>query len=300
MNDQDCLSVKIADVVLSVLSHRPMELPAYAGTRLEESYRDFLCTEEPEVIINARYSEIPQIRLRQEDKVFDSESLWSLYQIGGRNVFALKSPISGPLPYRIAVFNTDLSRGEVYSGLSESGETLKGRLPNPLEFPLSEVLMVCLLAQGRGLMIHSCGIDDGGRGYLFAGNSTHGKTTMARFWRDQAVVLNDDRIVLRRRDGRFWIYGTPWHGDYSGVSPQGVPLEKIFFLQHADANRAQRVEGAVAASMLLARSFLPLWDAEGMRFTLDFCTQLMADVSCYKLGFVPDNSAVDFVRGFDH
>ena len=44
--------------------------------------------------------------------------------------------------------------------------------------------------------------DRGLRGFLFAANSTHGKSTTARLWRDQATVLNDDRIVLRRREGR--------------------------------------------------------------------------------------------------
>lgn len=296
MKGQNHLSIKIADIIFSVFCRDTSCRVSTESIRLEESYQDFLCAEEPDIVINACYGGIPQILLRYEDKVFDSESIWSLYHIGGENVFVLKSPISGPLPYRIAVFDNDFGEGTVYDRIPESGKIPDGLLPNPLEFPLSEVLMVCLLAQGRGLMVHSCGIDDGGRGYLFAGNSTHGKTTMAQFWKDQAVVLNDDRIVVRRREGRFWMYGTPWHGDYSGVSPQGVPLERIFFLQHAAVNYARRMEGTVAASMLLARSFLPLWDADGMSFTLDFCTQLMINVPCYELGFVPDDSVVDFVR----
>jgi hypothetical protein len=167
---------------------------------------------------------------------------------------------------------------------------------DPLQYPLAEVLMVCLLARGRGLMMHACGIDDGGRGFLFAGNSTHGKTTLARLWRDQATVLNDDRIVLRQREGRFWMYGTPWHGDYSGVSAQGVPLEKVFFLRHAKGNQARQVGKLTAASMLLARSVPPLWDADGMGFTLDFLAQLAEAVPCYELGFAPDERAVEYVR----
>ena len=156
--------------------------------------------------------------------------------------------------------------------------------------------MVCLMARGRGLMVHACGIDDGGRGYLFAGNSTHGKSTMARIWRDEATILNDDRIVLRWREGRFWMYGTPWHGDYSGVSPGGVPLEKVYFLRHAAENQVRRQEGTAAATRLLTRCFLPLWDAEGMAFSLDLCARVAARVPCHELGFVPDQDVIDFVR----
>jgi hypothetical protein len=102
--------------------------------------------------------------------------------------------------------------------------------------------------------------------------------------------------VLRQRDGRFWMYGTPWHGEYSGVSPQGVPLERVFFLRHAPANAVRRVAGAAAASGLLTRCFPPLWDAAGMRYTLDFCAQLAAAVPFYDLGFLPDERVVDLVR----
>ena len=287
----DRILIRIADIVFAISSR-----PATLGDPVRRIYQDFVSDGEPEVTIHARYGELPPIALRDEEQVFDSEMVWSLYRSGGADVFVLRSPLSGPHPYQIAVFRDEFRQGEVYS-LPRPAEQADGALlPNPLEYPLAEVLMVCLMARGRGLMVHACGIDDGGRGYLFAGNSTHGKSTMARIWRDQATILNDDRIVLRWREGRFWMYGTPWHGDYSGVSPGGVPLEKVFFLRHAASNQVRRQDGTAAASKLLARCFLPLWDAEGMGFSLDFCARVAATVPCYELGFVPDQDVMDFVR----
>jgi hypothetical protein len=280
--------VEIAGLVFAIHSDGLEET-----VRLGTSYQDFLCAGEPEVILHAQYEGLPPIPLRDEDKVFDSETVWRLYRIDGRYAIVLGASTSGLHPYRIALFDDDFRHVEVYS---EPAQRPDGMLPDPLEYLLSQVLMICLLAQGRGLMMHACGIDDDGRGYLFAGNSTHGKTTTARLWQDQATVLNDDRIVLRQREGRFWMYGTPWHGDYTGVSPEGVPLEKVFFLCHAGDNQARRVAGAEAASMLLTRCFPPLWDAAGMGFTLDFCAQLAGAVPCYDLGFLPDARAVDYVR----
>jgi hypothetical protein len=92
------------------------------------------------------------------------------------------------------------------------------------------------------------------------------------------------------------MYGTPWHGEYTGVSPHGVPVEKIFFLHHAKTNSVKQCRNAIAASMLLARCFPPIWDAEGMKYTLDFCAQLVNTVPCYELNFVPDKSVIDFIR----
>ena len=282
---------RIADVVFAISADRPL-----SAIRFGEAYRDFVCDREPEVTIHARYGALPPITLRDEELVFDSEVVWSLYRSAGADVFALRSPLLGPEPYRIAIFRDGFRRGEVYSQPCK-GELAEGALlSSPLEFPLAEVLMICLMARGRGLMVHACGIDDGGRGYLFAGNSTHGKSTMARIWRDEATILNDDRIVLRWREGRFWMYGTPWHGDYSGVSPRGVPLEKLFFLRHATENELRPQAGTAAATKLLTRSFLPLWDAEGMAFSLDFCARVTGAAPCYELGFVPDQNVIDFVR----
>jgi hypothetical protein len=75
-----------------------------------------------------------------------------------------------------------------------------------------------------------------------------------------------------------------------------VPLEKVFFLRHAGDNQVRPVTGTEAASMLLTRCFPPLWDAEGMGFSLDFCAQVVASVPCYELGFRPDERAVEYVR----
>lgn len=285
--------LRIADIVFSISGDVSTDV-----TSLGESYRDFVCTgEEPEVTIHARCDDLPQIPLRAEDRVFDSEGTWSLHRVGEQYVFVLKSPLFGPLPYRIGLFSADFRWGEIHNRIPSGFERRPGDLMiNPLEFPLSEVLMVCLLAQGRGVMVHACGIDDGGRGYLFAGNSTHGKSTTARIWEDRAVVLNDDRIVLRRHEGRIYMHGTPWHGDFSRVAAGRVPLDKVFFLHHAEANQVRRREGVVASSMLMTRSFLPFWDERGMRFTLDFYAQLVGELPCYELGFVPDESTPDFVR----
>jgi hypothetical protein len=285
---QNRVVVEIAGVVVAICSDR-----LEATVQLGNSYRDFFCDGEPEITLHLQYEGLPPIALRDEDRVFDSETVWRLFRIGGRNAIVLGAYDSGLPPYQIALFDDEIRRVEVYS---EPVRRPDGMLPDPLGYLLSQVLMVCLLARARGLMVHACGIDDGGRGYLFAGNSTHGKSTMARLWAGRAAVLNDDRIVLRRREGRFWMYGTPWHGDYTAVSPAGVPLEKLFFLRHADRNRAQRVEPVTAASMLLSRCFLPLWDATGMEYTLDFCAGLAEAVPCYELGFVPDEDVMDFVR----
>jgi hypothetical protein len=286
----DDINLEIAGIGLSISIDRPSN-----DVRLGEAYRDFTSPERQDIHIRAHYNGLPVLHISNMEKVFDSGMIWSLYRSGLKNVFVLKSPVYGPRPYRVAVFSDDFHEGDVYTS-PEMAAPEDGLLSDPLEFPLCELMMISLLARGLGVLVHACAVKDGERGYLFAGNSTHGKSTMARLWEDKATVLNDDRVVLRLRDGRPWIYGTPWHGDYSGVSRDGARLDRIFFLRHADGNTLQNLDATASTGMLLARCFPQLWDSGGMRFTLDFCARAAGMVPCHELGFVPDESIVDFVR----
>jgi hypothetical protein len=157
--------------------------------------------------------------------------------------------------------------------------------------------MIMLLSLGRGMLLHGCGIDDGGNGYLFLGNSTHGKSTISRLWSENhATVLNDDRIVVREKDGEFWMYGTPWHGDFREVSPKGMPIRKILFLRHGEKNSAVPKKYAEAISMVLTRCFPPFWDKKGMDYTVGLVHRIISKIPCYELNFVPDREVIQFVR----
>jgi hypothetical protein len=92
------------------------------------------------------------------------------------------------------------------------------------------------------------------------------------------------------------MYGTPWHGDFRAWSPQGIAIEKMFFLHRGNGNAVVPKGGAEAVSMVLARSFPPLWDEAGMAFTMDFCHRMVNKVPCYELSFAPGRNVLDFVR----
>jgi hypothetical protein len=171
------------------------------------------------------------------------------------------------------------------------------RFPSPFEYPLPEILMIFLLARRRGAMVHSCGIDDAGKGYLFCGNSTHGKTTMSGLWAQAgATVLNDDRIVLRRAQREFVVSGTPFHGDSSLLSNRTVLLDRIFFLKHGPQPCAIPKGPSEALAMIMSRSFSPWWDRDGLDFTLTLFSDVVHQVPCFELEFPPDLSTVEFVR----
>jgi len=227
----------------------------------------------------------------KKEKTFDSGQTWALFQSGGKLVLQNTSLYSDISPSRFLFLAPDLRSGDLYMTVDTPQDA------DPLGYPLNQVLWIILLSRGRGILFHACGIDDHGKGYLFLGNSGEGKSTTAKLWFDHGLaILNDDRIIVRENKGKLWMYGTPWHGDFKEHSPHGLPVQKLFFLRHGTKNSSRAKSGAEAVSMLLARSFPPFWDKQGMASTIDFCQRLVSNIPCYELTFVPDTGMIDFVR----
>jgi hypothetical protein len=228
------------------------------------------------------------------EKIFDSGSTWAFYRSNGRYVLQNHALEPGSSPTVFAVLEQGLKSGDIYITHTSLEQHLP---PDPLGHPLNQILMILLLSLNKGMIFHACGIDDRGSGYLFLGNSGDGKSTIAKLWfENEAVVLNDDRIVVREKNGAFWMYGTPWHGDFRELSPNGLPIQKILFLRRGEENEVVLKNGAEAVAMLLTRSFPPLWDNKGMAYTTDLCHGIVSKIPCYELSFAPDAGIVDFVR----
>ena len=294
MSDKKSLSkgvkIGIAGIVVSVVPEG-----TFPDFGFDDAYRNFITEGAPEVILRFHYGK----RTNDYDfgeKIFDSGSTWSFHRRNGKCLLRISYSGEDSTPDKIAILEPDFRSGDVY--IPDRYPPQQPITLNPLLYPFAELLMINLLSQGRGVLTHSCGIGNNGKGMLFVGESGAGKSTLANQWKDKkdAAVLSDDRIIIRKMEERFWIYGTPWHGDAKACSPERAPLEKIFFLRHAKMNKVKRIEGIAAASKLLVCSFPTFWDKKGMEFTLEFIDQLTREVPCYELEFVPDERVLDVVE----
>ncbi|MCC6133355.1 MAG: hypothetical protein IT186_25775 [Acidobacteria bacterium] len=222
---------------------------------------------------------------------FDSGGTWKLYENEQADVFRFWASQTGPTPYLQCTLSPDHSCGSVI--LHRQFFDASSPIP-ATQYPLDEVLMVHLLGRGLGVEVHACGVvTSEGRGYLFVGQSGHGKTTTARLWQDQPGVriLSDDRIIIRKQGGRFNMYGTPWHGEAGLATNASAPLDSIFVLEHAKRNQLSTLKAMESAALLAARSFVPFHDPRSLEWTLGFLADLSGSVPCSRFGFVPDSSA---------
>jgi hypothetical protein len=256
--------------------------------RIPEAYQPFLSNNAhpAHLALEVHYGRIPDFPLDRE--IFDSQALWSCCRSNNRYIFTDRLSPEEP-PDILISLKDSFSCGDIYTNRQEGF---------PFSYPLDEILTINLLAHNHGLLVHACGLVDKGKGMLFLGCSSAGKSTLARLWSNnrRAKILNDDRVIIRKINDGFSIYGTPWHGEARIFSVQKAPLEKIFFIKHARKNSIKEIGPLDATARLIVCSFPPLWDKEGMTLTLDCCAELVQEIPCYELGFVPDTSILDFVQ----
>ena len=88
-----------------------------------------------------------------------------------------------------------------------------------------------------GMMLHASAVVVDGYAYLFSGPCGMGKSTHAAMYKNVwpgAVIINDDKPALRRIDGTWYAFGTPWCGkDGINVNTSAL-LGGICFLHRGD------------------------------------------------------------------
>jgi hypothetical protein len=225
--------------------------------------------------------------------LFDAAPNWELYKENGHLRLDLFDSHT-KRKNRTAFLAPDFSSAKVYLD-REKWHTQK------VMRPLLEILALNFLAPKQGLLIHGAAIRDHDRAYVFIGPSGAGKTTMSCFWGSKEgdyEVLGDERIILRKESGKWFVYGTPWPGMGFVVSGKKMPLSNIFFIRHGKKNQVISASPSILYQELFTQVFSSFWDENMLSNIAATCEDLISEVPSYQLAFTKNASVADFVSGF--
>lgn len=146
------------------------------------------------------------------------------------------------------------------------------------------------------VLFHGSAIAVDGMGYLFTAKSGTGKSTHTRLWReylgDRAVMVNDDKPLIRLAERGAAVCGTPWDGKHRLSTNLSVPLKALCILERSPENRIEQITAKQAYNMLVQQIHKPK-EPEKLLKTLQLIDRLTENVQLYRLGCNMDISAAE-------
>ena len=151
----------------------------------------------------------------------------------------------------------------------------------------------------KGFFLHCSCLKYKDEAIIFTAPSGTGKSTHASLWRrhfgDEVVMINDDKPLVREKDDRFVIYGTPWNGKHGIGSNISAPIRAIVFLSQTKENKAAPISAVEAITLLLQQTVLPS-DKAQLSKLLDMLGRLVETVPMYRLGCNISDEAVTTIH----
>ena len=138
----------------------------------------------------------------------------------------------------------------------------------------------------KSIMIHSSAVEVDGKAYLFSapcgtGKSTHTKQWQKYFGADQAIIINDDKPVLRRLEDGWYAYGTPFSGKTDENVNKKVKLQGICMLERGE-NRIRQIQPAEAIPLILQQTIRPK-NEKYLGKMMEIMDQLLREVPVYRM-----------------
>ena len=136
-------------------------------------------------------------------------------------------------------------------------------------------------------LFHGSVVAVDGEAYLFTAKSGTGKSTHTALWRDlfgeRAVMINDDKPLLRVCEDRVIVYGTPYNGKHKLGTNTSAPLRAICILERAAENTIRPVTANEAYRTLVQQTYRPR-ESGALAKTLSLLDRAIGLVGLYRLG----------------
>ena len=154
----------------------------------------------------------------------------------------------------------------------------------------------------NGFMLHSSAVVYDGYAYLFSADSGTGKSTHTSFWqqvfgKDEAVVINDDKPIVREVDGIFYASGTPFSGKSDLNEDVTAPIKAVCFIYRSEINEIKKIEPEEALRLVLEQTVRPRQEG-GAIHLLEILDKFLTKVPIFSLGVTYSPESAKFAYNY--
>lgn len=279
MNGEYSVCISFSEIIFKFVFPEKIELP--------HEFEEFLCEN------TDRYDEKITVSLLDSPLLCNERSLTA----GNTKVYAKKdgllyvySELTTKDGCRVAFFCADNRENILYYPSS---------MWSFFSSPFNCLHLICgerLLLRNGAFLLHSSVVKYKEKCFLFCGPSGIGKSTQAALWQKYcgATVINGDRCIIRKINGKFHGGGSFWCGTSGIYHKDYLPIEGVFFLDKSEENIIEKL-GAEAFALILSNTIVNSYDKSFMEKIVDIIEDFFACVPIYKLSCRPDESAVETV-----
>lgn len=148
----------------------------------------------------------------------------------------------------------------------------------------------------NGFLLHGVILETSGVGVALLARSGTGKSTHAALWLrllgDKCRIINGDKPLVRRIDGGFLAFGTPWAGKEGIQQNAEVPLRKVCFIERSEENSIEQTTKKSALERLCSQVYLPK-NSPLMLTLIDTLDEFISECEFYIIRCNKDISAAE-------
>lgn len=165
-----------------------------------------------------------------------------------------------------------------------------------VEYMLAGQMFYHEILRFGGMLVHSSAIVMNEKAYLFSGKSGAGKSTHTNLWLEKfgndIYVLNEDKPAVRKIDGKYYAYGTPWSGKTNTNVNRRAEVNSIVFLGQATENTIRKLNTKEAFTALFEQTDRKK-AGRHMIALMDMMEGLVTDIPMYHMDCNISQEAVE-------
>ena len=146
----------------------------------------------------------------------------------------------------------------------------------------------------NAIMVHSSAIKYNRKCYLFSADSGVGKSTHTALWQevygDKVQIINDDKPIIRIKNNKLIVYGSPFAGGTMKFQNDSADLEAIVFLERSKNNSIEELSPQSAMRYLFKESVRKIGKNQ-MNNSLNMISVILENCKIYKLHCNMDKSS---------